>query len=125
MGDDVGASHVESIHNAKHQLCVVRDTPRCRWEPTFSMTGEVNRQDSVMAREIVKHQPHALDRATPAMEEQHVLPYTSHFVAYFDAMHIKKVSPLIVRRPLRRHCFLCRLPRRANLFHAAAPSIVP
>src|SRR5262249_4372782 len=83
MSNEVGALHVESIHNAKHQLCVVRNTPRCRWESTFSMTGEIDRQDRVMAREIVKHQPHALDRATPAMEEQHVLSYTSHFVAYF------------------------------------------
>src|SRR5215510_3888665 len=89
------------------------------------MTGEIDRHDSVVAREIVKHQPHALDRATPAMEEQNWLSYTSRFVAYFDSMHIKEVSPLIVRRQLRRHCFFCRLPRRANRFHAAAPSIVP
>jgi len=67
------------------------------------MTGEIDRQDSVMAREIVKHQPHALDRATPAMEEQNWLSYTSRFVAYFDAMQIKEISPLIVRRQFRRH----------------------
>jgi hypothetical protein len=61
------------------------------------VTWEIERDNRVLLRDIIKHQPHTLYRSTPAMQQQNCLSRTSHFVADFDAVNIEVRKGRIVR----------------------------